>query len=112
MEILLLVAVVLAAAFAYSFMVAGTRPVVGSDFYTVSKDGRVLATGGPKVSSLRPKMMADGLVVKLRNGSRAGEFFVHELVAEAHLPNPQGRKNVRHKDGNKNNNKVANLEWC
>jgi hypothetical protein len=112
MEILLLVAVVLVAVFVYSFSVAGTKPVVGSDFYTVSKDGRVLATGGPKVSALRPKASPEGLVVKLRNGSRAGEFLVHELVAEAHLPNPQARTNVRHKDGNLKNNKVSNLEWC
>ncbi len=112
MEILLLVAGVLVAAFAYSFSVAGARPVVGSDCYSVSKDGRVLATRGPKVTALRPKYSSDGMLVKLRNGTRLGEFLVHELVAETHLPNPNGRKAVRHKDGNKSNNKVANLEWC
>jgi len=112
MEILLLVAGVLVAAFVYSFSVAGTKPVAGSDFYTVSKDGRVLATGGPKVTAVRPKASPEGLVVKLRNGNRPGEFFVHDLVAEAHLPNPNGRKSVRHKDGNVKNNNVSNLEWC
>ncbi|MQA40390.1 hypothetical protein GEV02_19745 [Rugamonas sp. FT29W] len=50
-------------------------------------------------------------MVKLRNGNRTGEFLVHDLVAEAHLPNPSGLKYVRHKDGNLRNNKVENLAW-
>lgn len=111
MEFLLIIIGVLAVGAIYSIGVASAKPVAGSDFYKVSKDGRVLAAGGPKVTALRPKVTPEGLMVRLRNGNRTGEFLVHELVAEAHLPNPSGLKAVRHKDGNPRNNKVENLAW-
>lgn len=38
--------------------------------------------------------------------------YVHRLVAETFLPKPSGRKEVNHKDGDKSNNILSNLEWC
>lgn len=111
MAYILIIIGILALGFAYSVFVASAKPIPGSNFYKVSKDGRVLLAGGQKVKTLRPKASPEGLKVKLLGGDRVGEFFIHDLVAEAHLPNPRGLTKVRHKDGNVRNNKVENLAW-
>ena len=62
---------------------------------------------------INPKLNGFGYlrVCIFTNGKRR-LAFVHRLVASAFIPNPNNRQWVNHKDENKTNNKVNNLEWC
>ena len=49
--------------------------------------------------------------VHLSKNNRSRVFYVHRLVANAFMENPEGYTDVNHKDHNKVNNAVWNLEW-
>lgn len=50
--------------------------------------------------------------IYLRKNNISCTFKPHRLVAEAFIPNPDNLPEVNHKDENKVNNRVDNLEWC
>ena len=79
--------------------------------YAITEDGRVWSYKYSKFLKARPS--ADGyLYVGLSNNYKYKNCLVHRLVAEAYLPNPNNWPQVNHKDENKANNSVSNLEWC
>lgn len=51
------------------------------------------------------------LQVSLYKNNVEEHFYVHRLVANAFIPNPKNLPEVNHRDGNKQNNSVDNLEW-
>lgn len=67
------------------------------------KKGKILSPAIDKIGYLNCALSKEN---KLRS------FKVHRLVALAHIPNPNGFAEINHKDCNKLNNHVSNLEWC
>ena len=88
------------------------KPVQGYEQrYLASYSGRIK-------SSSTDKVLAGGVggtgywQVLLYNNGKRQCFKVHRLIAIAFIPNPKNYPVINHKDGNKLNNCVSNLEWC
>lgn len=60
---------------------------------------------------LRPAKDKSGYL-RVGLGKKTKSYKVHRMVAQAFIPNPDNLPQVNHKDENKTNNWVTNLEWC
>ncbi len=78
--------------------------------YKVSRTGVIL---GLKGVPLKQATDSRGYkFVTLNNNYKQYHLSMHRAVALTFLPNPQNYPEVNHKDENKINNNVDNLEWC
>ena len=103
------------------------KDIIGYEgFYQVSNLGRVRSlTRCVHVSNSNKKRTFKGSIKKgsyeIKNGyqvvglyknGKSKRFFTHRLVALSFIPNPDTFPQVNHKDENKKNNHLDNLEWC
>ncbi len=77
--------------------------------YMVSNKGRVKSLKWGKEILIKFSVTEKGYL-QVHLGRRACK--VHRLVAMLFIPNPNRYKEINHKDENKTNNNVENLEWC
>jgi hypothetical protein len=87
------------------------KPIVGYEgLYEVAPCGAI--RNARTLRWLSPQEKDDGYMsVKLFRDGVGRNKTVHRIVAEAFLPNPESKPQVNHKDLNKKNNDVSNLEW-
>src|SRR5699024_6647562 len=99
------------------------KEIEGYPFYKVSNLGRVKSIdrivedcNGIKFHKkgimLRQHINYKGYLLVTIYGEKRRTHAAHRLVAKTFIPNPENKSQVNHKDGNKLNNRVENLEWC
>ncbi len=91
------------------------KPIPGYDKYYASEDGRIFSSQRGDKIQMKGNFVGGYFsvpVIKQKGKKRITDARkIHRLVAFAWIPNPLNLPMVNHKDGNKINNKVSNLEW-
>lgn len=79
--------------------------------YEVSMCGKVRNMVTQKFITPRPGGTSDYLIATCKVDGKAKNYLLHRLIAKAFIPNPENKAEVNHKDCNKLNNSIENLEW-
>lgn len=86
------------------------KKIKGFDKYMVDKNGNIYSFHKKRL--LRQKINNSYVYVSLQLNKKTTLKSVHRLVALTFIDNPNNKKFVNHKNGNKLDNCVENLEWC
>lgn len=92
------------------YQVSNLGRVKSIDRTTIYNTGATRITKGKILSIGKNKLGYSQ--VSLSKHDKQHSRRVHRLVAEAFILNPDKKTQVNHINGNKDNNKVENLEWC
>ena len=80
--------------------------------HEISNKGRVRNKNSKRLIKPYIRRLYESISIRKPHETIAETLYIHRLVAEAFIPNPNDYPQVNHIDGNKLNNNVENLEWC
>ena len=81
-------------------------------YYQVSNLGRIKSLKRPRIMKSHLNEATGYIGQNLSNGQIKKYCLVHRLVAKAFIPNPENKNQINHKNGDKTDNNVTNLEWA
>jgi len=88
-----------------------------SNFGRVKSKDRIVKHGEDSFLTLKSQLIKQGVhtegypSVVLSKNKKSSTKYVHRLLAQTFIPNPENKRCVNHKDGNKKYNRLFNLEW-
>lgn len=99
------------------------KPIDDFDGYFISDEGKVYCNLGKgnkrngktvELYELKPRPTKNGYMRvycrQISTGKRK-DLYIHRLVAQYFIPNPENKKVVNHKNCKRDDNRVENLEW-
>lgn len=88
------------------------KPLPGNDNYLLSIDGRVYSKSARKCVATPPNSHGYLYVGTKTKGARKN-FLIHRVLMQVYGPaQPEGKPHINHRNGNKQDNRLENLEWC
>ena len=89
------------------------KEIKGFPGYTITDDGKVISYKFKEPRIMKTWLQKSGYEnIKLCKENKTYHFLIHRLVAEAFIDNPNNLPEVNHKNKNRSDNRVENLEWC
>lgn len=100
------------------------KPIVDYDGYFISDDGKVYCNLGKgcrdrtktvELYEIKPRPTKNGylrLCARNVNTNKRKDLYIHRLVAQYFIPNPLNKPQINHKNCDRSDNRVENLEWC
>lgn len=102
----------------YKLDIEGYSEIKGFNDYLINKNGNIIHLNrlfGKVISINKISTFIDScgyVIVELYNNKIRKFKKLHRLIAEYFIPNPNNLPQINHKDENKLNNSISNLEWC
>lgn len=88
------------------------KRIKGFEDYAITDEGKVISYKYKEPRVMKTWLQKSGYEnIKLSKDNKTYHFLIHRLVAEAFIPNPNNYEEVDHKNCNRSDNRVENLQW-